>query len=240
MKAIDLDKIKSANELLAKAKWLEGKTLDEVDKAIAGSDKVSPVHSKGNVGYVIEYGFFGVEKNSANEPDIEHLGVEIKTCPLKYTFGRSMLGVKEPLSLNIINYNKEVNCRSILDSSLYRKNRHILFVAYIQDPKIGRSKYLIKYVFLWEIDKKVVSELEPDYDIIIRKIRAGKAHEIHQSDNKYLTLCPKHGSKHKQTTQPNSKIPAEIRAFRLKNSYMNIVFGRALNKEIGRGGWRAV
>ncbi|MDE1768776.1 MAG: hypothetical protein KGH62_05415, partial [Candidatus Micrarchaeota archaeon] len=85
-----------------------------------------------------------------------------KTCPLKYTYGRSKLGVKEPLSLNIINYNKEIDSKDILGSSLYRKNRRILFIAYIQDPKISRSQYKVRYVFIWEMDRKVVSELKPD------------------------------------------------------------------------------
>lgn len=236
---LDLDSIKSKAELLQKARWLEGKTLSEVDRKIKGSDRVSPVHSKGNVGYVVEHGFFGITKNSINEPDIKRLGVEIKTCPLKYTTKRTKLAVKEPLSLNIINYNKEVHCKTILDSSLYKKNKCILFIAYIQDPEESRSRYKIKYVFLWKMDKRVISELEPDYDIIIKKIRAGKAHKIHQSDNAHLTLCPKHGSRDKTTTQPCGKTPAEIRAFRLKVSYMNRIFGRALHKEVGTGGWKA-
>ncbi len=230
---INLDGIKNIEELIKKAKWLEGKTLEEVDKEIKGSDRISPVHSKGNVGYVIEHGFFGIERNSTNEPDIKHLGVEIKTCPLKYNAGRSRLSVKEPLSLNIINYNEEVNCKSIRDSSLYKKNKRILFIAYIQDSKKSRSRYLIKHVFLWKMNKQVISELEPDYEIIIRKIKAGEAHKIHQLDNKSLTLCPKHGSKNKNTSQPCSKKPAEIRAFRLKSSYMNKIFNRALHGEIG-------
>jgi DNA mismatch repair protein MutH len=51
------------NDLLKKAKWLEGKTLAEVTEAIKKSDNTSRVITKGDVGYVVEK-FFGIDKNS--------------------------------------------------------------------------------------------------------------------------------------------------------------------------------
>ena len=146
--------------------------------------------------------------------------------------------MKEPLSLNIINYNKEHKNAAIRSSSLYKKNKKILFVWYIHNLASLRSSYLIKYVFLWEMDRKVLGELKDDYRLILEKIRQGKAHHIHQYQHKNLTLCPKHGGTFKnpsdrksKTTQPFSSTPAEVRAFRLKSSYMNSVIRRYLAKE---------
>lgn len=147
------------------------------------------------------------------------------------------LRAKEPLSLNIINYNDEHSKRHIRESSLYKKNRYILFVWYVHDEG-PRSGYRIPYVFLWDMDETLLAELDPDYQLILEKIRAGRAHHIHQSDHRHLTLCPKHGGKFKdpncrksKTTQPFNSAPAEIRAFRLKNSYMNLVIYRYLASE---------
>ena len=243
---IDIKEIHDLSMLIKQAKWLEGKTLAEISEEIWKSDRMSRVVTKGHVGYVIERGYFGISKNSNSKPDIEHLWVEIKTCPLKYNAARDHLSVKEPLSLNIINYFDETKCDDIKESALYKKNRKTLFVLYIHDREKERSEYLIKYVFLWDMDKSVLDELRPDYKKIVDKIRRGLAHEIHQSDHEYLTLCPKHSGTFKDRActkskrkQPFSERPAEIRAFRLKNRYMNLVISRHLGKILEKGGWDA-
>jgi DNA mismatch repair protein MutH len=242
--AIVLNQIKSADELLEKAKWLEGKTLSEISAEIATSDLVSRVTTKGQVGHLIERGFFGIEKNSDSSPDIKHLDVEIKSCPLEYNKARNRLRVKEPLSLNIINYREEATRKNVRESSLYRKNKNILFILYIHDELKQRSDYLVKYVFLWKMDDGVINELSPDYDYIVEFIKKGEAHLIHQKQHKFLTLCPKHGGtfkdpsdKKSKTSQPFSEIPAEVRGFRLKNRYMNLIISRHLGKVLGWGGW---
>jgi len=231
-----IEEIQNIEDLLVEARLLEGKTLSEISALIKDSDEESRVATKGSVGYVIEKGYFGIEMNSNSLPDIQHLDVEIKTCPLKYLADGETLRVKEPLSLNIINYNKEVH-NNIKDSSLYKKNKKVLFVFYIHDENIDRSEYVVKYVFLWEMTDDVINELQSDYSLIVSKIREGKAHEIHQYQHKYLTICPKHSGKFKdpdchrsKTTQPFSDKPAEIRAFRFKNSYVNKIIERYLDK----------
>lgn len=127
--------------------------------------------------------------------------------------------------------------RTLKESSLYRKNKNILFVFYVHDKGKERSEYLIKYVFLWKMDDAVVDELQPDYEAIIAKIRSGNAHNIHQKEHRYLTLCPKHGGSRKdpndskwKTRQPFSAIPGEIRAYRLKCKYVNMIIRRELAK----------
>ena len=124
----DIIQIKTKEELMERACWLREKTLDAVDKAIKENDEDSRVLTKGSVGHGIEKGFFGINKNSDANPDIEHLGIEIKTCPLKYNKDKNRLSIKEPLSLNIINYIEEVNHQNLKESSLYKKNKTILFI----------------------------------------------------------------------------------------------------------------
>ncbi len=236
----NISKIKTEQELMEKAGWLRGKTLFQVEEAIKESDKTSRVKTKGNVGYVIEKGFFGIKINSEAKPDIEHLGIEIKTCPLKHVRGSKYLNVKEPLSLGIINYKEEVNNHKIEESKLYKKNKKILIVCYIHDGGVDRSNYIIKYVFIWNMNDEVIKEIEPDYLKIVKKIQDGEAHEIHQPQHKNLTLCPKHGGHKKNlkctrwcTTQPNNRDEkVEIKAFRFKNKYMNFLIARHLGKKL--------
>src|SRR5690606_32239547 len=118
-------------------------------------------------------GLFGIKRNNTAGADIAHLDVEIKTSPL--VMGKDgKLRVKEPLSLNIINYNEEHKHAHVRESSLYKKNKKILFVWYIHDKEALRSDYLIKYVFVWEMNDEVLSELNPDYQLILEKIRNGQ------------------------------------------------------------------
>jgi len=240
----NIKSIKTEKELMEKVEWLRGKTLDSVSKAIKENDSDSRVLTKGRVGHGIEKGFFGIEKNSDANPDIVHLGIEIKTCPLKYNHNKTKLSIKEPLSLNIINYMEEVKNSKLKDSSLYKKNKKILFIFYIHDKSKKRSEYIIRYIFIWNLNDEVIKELESDYQKILKKIREGKAHEIHQSEHMYLTICPKHNGKfhdpnckRSKRKQPFSDVPAEIRAFRLKNKYMNLIVSRHLGKKLTQGGW---
>ena len=146
MSKLNLKSIKTIKELVSTAQRdLEGKTLEEIMSSIVDSDEDSPVLTKAGVGYVIEDGYFGIPKNSTAGADIEHLGVELKTSPLKL-LKNGRLTVKEPLSLNIINYSEEHNNKHIRESSLYKKNKKILFVWYIHDmnKEVPRSKYIIK------------------------------------------------------------------------------------------------
>jgi DNA mismatch repair protein MutH len=238
MAILDLKKIKTAEELEKIAKKdLEGKTMRQIMGSITDLDDKSRVLTKAGVGYVIEEGYFGIGKNSIAGPDIEHLDVEVKTSPLKF-LKNGKLTVKEPLSLNIINYKETSEIEDIKESSLYKKNKKILFVWYIHDNNIPRSEYLVKYVFLWEMDRGVLEELKDDYQKILVSIKLGQAHEMHQHQHDSLTLCPKHNGDFddpdctkSKTPQPFSEIMAEVRAFRLKNSYMNKVIRRYLKKE---------
>lgn len=238
MSILNLTEIKTPQDLEKIAQHdLEGKTLQQIMASITASDSSTRVSTKAGVGYVIEEGYFGIGKNNTAGPDIPHLGVELKTSPL--SIGKDgKLRVKEPLSLNIINYNEEYKKGDVTESSLYKKNKKVLFVWYIHDKNKLRSEYLIKYVFLWEMDNTVVNEINDDYKMILDYIKKGEAHHIHQHQHTNLTICPKHGGTFKdpsdrksKTTQPFNSAPAEIRAFRLKNSYMNTVIRRWLLRE---------
>ena len=62
--------------------------------------------------------------------------------------------------------------------------------------------------------------IKKDWEIIINKIKEGKAHEISEADTNYLGACPKGANKNSVRSQPFSSELAMQRAFSLKTSYM--------------------
>ena len=73
---------RSVEEVVAHAKLLEGKEFEGVHPAAKEVEK----DHKGGFGHLVESVHFGVEPNSRSGPDIEDLGVEIKTEPGKSIF----------------------------------------------------------------------------------------------------------------------------------------------------------
>lgn len=68
--------------------------------------------------------------------------------------------------------------------------------------------------------------IKDDYEKILAKIRAGKAHELSEADTFYLGACTKSSSSANRTQQPYSDEPAKPRAFSFKNSYMTVILNK--------------
>jgi DNA mismatch repair protein MutH len=71
-----------------------------------------------------------------------------------------------------------------------------------------------------EQDIKIIRH---DYEMIVSKIREGKAHELSEGDTLYLGAAPKASTSADRRKQPFSDEPAKPRAFAFKNSYMTYV-----------------
>lgn len=65
--------------------------------------------------------------------------------------------------------------------------------------------------------------LAHDFEIIVEKIRNGKAHELSEGDTLYLGAAPKAATSRDRRKQPFSAELAKPRAFAFKNSYMTYV-----------------
>jgi len=65
------------DDLLSAARSLTGKTLEE----IYGDESKKKYGGKGGFGNKVEKLHFGIENNSRPGPDVENLGIEIKTNP---------------------------------------------------------------------------------------------------------------------------------------------------------------
>lgn len=177
---------------------------------------------KGGLGELIEERFFHYPANNDARPDFDKAGVELKVTPYKQNKNGTMVA-KERLILTMIDYFSVVN-EKFEDSHMWQKSRLILLVYYLYNQEIkNRLNYRIDYVKLFtppEQDKKIIKH---DFEIIVEKIKNGKAHELSEGDTLYLGAAPKGATSKDRRKQPFSDELAKPRAFAFKNSYMTYV-----------------
>lgn len=200
---IEYDK-KSPGSIEAFAQRLVGKTFREVieddmkkqnlsreEISLYGSSDVDEAkRNKGNLGQIIEERFFHYECNSDSRPDFPEAGVELKVTPYKINKNGS-LSAKERLILTMVDYFQVVN-EDFEQSHMWKKSRLILLVYYLYHKEIRDNlDYKISYARLFTPPEQDIKIIKHDYELIISKIRAGKAHELSEGDTLYLGAAPK-------------------------------------------------
>jgi hypothetical protein len=110
------------------------------------------------------------------------------------------------------------------ESHVWMKSRLILLVYYLYEQEIkNRLDYTINYARLFSPPEQDIKVIKQDYEVIINKIKEGKAHELSESDTMYLGAATKSSSSKNRRKQPFSDIEAKPRAFSFKSSYMTYV-----------------
>ena len=198
-------------------------SLAEAVKAInlAIDEKDIVWKGKGGLGLLVEKLWYGYEPNNSPLPDFPEAGVELKTTPLKRLRDET-LAIKERLVCDMINYTEIVEV-PFRESPFYRKSLLMLILFYLHES--GKEKRDLQFLFsvLWQLKGKDLMIMEHDYEIIISKIREGKAHEISEGDTMYLAACRKGENASSFTSQPYSEVSAPTRAFSLKAAYMRTI-----------------
>lgn len=218
----------------AYAQRLIGKTFADVcnedDMAVSGvvrnSDNYDESHAdrmrKGGLGELIEERFFHYQSNSDSRPDFSEAGVELKVTPYRINRDGS-LAAKERLIITMIDYFSVIN-ESFESSHLWIKAQLILLIYYLyQQDAPSRLDYRIDFAKLFTPPEEDLRIIKHDFDVIVQKIRDGKAHELSEGDTLYLGAAPKAATSADRRAQPNSDELAKPRAFAFKNSYMTYV-----------------
>lgn len=179
-------------------------------------------HYKGKFGQLMEEKYFHYNCNSDSSADFHEAGVELKVTPYKINQdGRKV--AKERVSLTMINYMDVVN-ETFFESHLWKKCGLILFMWYLYNGKDASPfEQSIDYVQLFTPNEEDLKIIINDYEIIVNKVKAGKAHELSEADTMYLGAAPKASNVNQTRPQPFSDIQARLRAFTYKNSYMTYV-----------------
>jgi hypothetical protein len=130
----------------------------------------------------------------------------------------------------MIDYFKVVE-EDFLESHLWTKSQLILLVYYLYNKEIkNRLDYTINYAKLFTPPEEDLEIIKRDFETIINKIKAGKAHELSEGDTLYLGAATKAASATDRRVQPFSDIPAKPRAFSFKTSYMTYIFNSFIAK----------
>ena len=188
-----------------------------------GTDEVTETkRNKGNLGQIIEEKFFHYACNNDSNADFNEAGVELKVTPYRINQNGS-LSAKERLILTMIDYFQVVN-ESFEESHFWNKSKLILLVYYLYMKEIKYNlDYKIGYSRLFTPPEQDIKIIRHDYELIVAKIKAGKAHELSEGDTLYLGAAPKAATSKDRRKQPYSDIPAKPRAFAFKNAYMTYV-----------------
>ena len=222
------------------AKFLIGKTFSEVcdedtvNDVIVVDDDYEQSHEdkkrKGGLGDLIEERYFHYKCNSDSRPDFPDAGVELKVTPYKKNKNGS-LSAKERLVITMIDYYMVVD-ETFENSHLWNKAKLILLIYYLfKEDAESRLDYKIDYAQLFTPPEEDLMVIKCDFEKIVSKIKAGKAHELSESDTLYLGACTKSADSSVRRGQPFSDEPAKPRAFSFKTSYMTYV----LNNYIASG-----
>lgn len=204
----------SEMEVQVIANSLIGKTFGEINNYEVQSTE----YNKGSFGHIIESDGYNYDINSFSEPDFTEAGIELKVTPYKINKNKT-LSAKERLVLNIINYMEEYK-NTFYNSHFWFKNKKIQIVWYLYEEGKKKNNLKITHQKLFEFPEEDLNQIEQDWNTIIQKIKAGKAHEISEADTMYLGACTKGANAKSLREQPFSPIKAKQRAFCLKTSYM--------------------
>ena len=177
---------------------------------------------KGGLGEIIEERFFHYQCNNDSRPDFDKAGVELKVTPYKINKNGS-IAAKERLIITMIDYFSVVE-EKFEDSHMWNKARLILLIYYLYQQDIrSRLDYKIGYAKLFSPPETDIKIIKNDFEIIVEKIKSGKAHELSEGDTMYLGAAPKAATSKDRRKQPFSSELAKPRAFAFKNSYMTYV-----------------
>lgn len=198
------------------SKGLIGKTLREfIQKGY------TPKKGKGGLGQMVENIYFLLETNSIPDADFSQAGLELKCTPLKKNSSNEYL-IKERLVCNMINYCEDVDI-DFDHSHFYLKCRLMLLLFYLHQSGIGNLDLNFIFSVLWKLPEKDLLIIRHDYDVIINKIKNGKAHLLSEGDTLYLGACRKGQKGDSLMKQPYSDQGAPRRAFCLKMAYMRTI-----------------
>jgi DNA mismatch repair protein MutH len=178
---------------------------------------------KGFVGQLIEVAL-GADAGSESRPDFTHLGIELKTLPIRDD--------GTPLESTFV-------CKAIIDgtesfdfksTALWHKLAHVLFFPVQGDRAIPLTQRRFGMPFLWEPSGDDVRVLEGDWRELSDRIRRGQLESITARDGAVLQLRPKGVDSHERASGLGAEgwlVPMPPRGWYLRRSFTASLVRRA-------------
>lgn len=209
---------------------LEQSVSDAEERTVLAEQYGNP-RRKGGVGNLLEEVYFNYKANSDSRADFHEVGVELKVTPFTIN-KKGDYRAAERLSITMIS-NKEPVELDMYQSHLWEKMAKILLVYYHrQEEVVCNLDYFIRFVNLFSPSETDLEVIKKDYEKIVRKVQAGLAHELSESDTMYLAASPKGATAAKSLASQyyNPDVKAKRRGFSFKPSYMNSVLRRMVDQ----------
>lgn len=230
--------ISSPDSIEKYAQELEGYSLSEkLGNQLIGERFSSK--GKGKLGQLVEEAYFGYNINSRKEADFKEAEMELKVVPLKSikikkssSLKREQQGIaaKERIVLSLINY-MEIHKEEWENNSLFEKCKSLLLMFYKSNKDVPVEEQVFELIQRWVPSNTDLAIIQKDWELIVDKIKKGKAHEISEGDTLYLGACTKGSTREKsQRQQPFSEELASQRAFCFKNAYVNAIIEQLLQQ----------
>lgn len=168
-------------------------------------------NDKGLYGKILEYGVFGQKPNSDSNPDLVHLGYDIKSCAFK-TLSNSGKNAKERQTItncgdtknydsfkNICENEEFSKCNYYAKSKTFilfvRKDDKIIYKTF--DQLLNQSMLTIVLFDIEKIPEEMINTIKADYSSIRKSIIEKK---VSQKEQRYLHIHP-HGAGHGSGTR---------------------------------------
>ncbi len=174
---------RSEAELFARASALAGHELGELADALGLQISGDPTRTKGKWGELLERAL-GATAGSRSEPDFPHLGVELKTVPMRAD-GRAL----ESTYVCVLDLEHAENL--VWESSWVRRKlaRVLWFPILAEDPDWRRRR--LGAARLWSPSAAQEAALHADFDEIVGAFGAGLLERVTARWGRYLQVRPK-------------------------------------------------
>lgn len=174
---------RSESELVARARALAGHDLGAIAEALGVRISGDGTRTKGKWGTLLERAL-GATAASRSEPDFPHLGVELKTVPVRAD-GRPIestyVCVLDVLTAEDASWDA---------SWAKRKLARVLFVPILaENPDWQRRP--VGFPVLWSPTEAQEAALRADFDEIMGAFGAGRIEEVTAHWGRYLQVRPK-------------------------------------------------
>lgn len=172
------------SELWARACDIAHQSLGTLAAQVAMTEACDFKRDKGWIGQLLEQ-VLGATAGSLAKPDFPHLGIELKTIPLKAD-GKP----KESTYISIV----PLMSRQLLtwrNSDLYHKLRRILWVPYFFDRSVSPYDWHLSQPVLWSPGVEDEAILEQDWQELMSLVQLGQLDQINARVGQYLQIRPK-------------------------------------------------
>lgn len=171
-------------ELLDRARAVAGRCLGDLAREVGMPVPRNTLHGKGWVGTLLE-SVLGATAGSLAEPDFPHLGVELKTLPV-----RPDGSPKETTYVCVVPLTGQVGVT--WESSWVRaKLARVLWMPYQADPALPISERRMGSPLLWEMEPDLEAVLRRDWEELMEMVCLGDLDAITAHHGEYLQIRPK-------------------------------------------------